>query len=255
MKNSRTLFLLVLIIICSCATNQNIRPIAVDIQTNDTIAAKGLSLKKGKICFINSASYWLQSNKGFTKNSNGNYSMGQWFEKNHTSTTYQTSHMDTIISDEFVNLMALQEVIKHVMPVFSFQVVNFNEVKNQEGNLNLDVMINEYHTDIIIDLSSLLIHVAGGSSDSYHTISALPPPNTSGEGLYNNSIYSEGSSNNIAMNYQSLWRIIVIEDNTTRELNLTGQTKYDHKDNLQANLLACAKQAGKDLSALLVSHD
>lgn len=246
-----SIYVLLILLTYSCNTSKQMlvsQPVAINMQTQDTIPYKSISLQKGKICYLTTTSYdyvlpdmdifKLRNSSDFIMSSSQSPLWGS------ASDSYQT---DTVLLSQFLVRTALEKVSEKSLPGSEF--IYYHAEEHERDKKNLDSIIETFNPDYIIILNKLEFRVNGNvfrgasiASSKYSTgdfdVTTTGPVFT--------------HTGNILITYDALWNIKQLKDNQQTEIYQKGEVhaNYFKNYNIIEHLLSTARQAGNDFLTL-----
>lgn len=245
---------LIIILLCSCTMKKHMIPAtAFDMVTGDKIINKGISLKKGKVCYIYTTSYEGQlPDMGIFKNiSNSNSIPTMLNADSFLGSASSSSKADTVINNDLIVQIALQETINNNLPGFQYQFVPNEEFIDSTGKLNTDIIQKKYNPDIIINLTELSVKISGKTSKGTTVMVSQPMMEIPGE--YSSVSPETNFSGNIFMDYTATWEVLNLKENKEKKIRQNGRyiSGYNDKYSLYTEMIASAKKIGKEFSSLI----
>ncbi|RNC65175.1 hypothetical protein D7D25_08400 [Proteiniphilum sp. X52] len=236
----------------SCNTSRQMpvsQPVAINMQTQDTIPHKSISLQKGKICYLTTTSYdyVLPDMDIFELNSSSDFitSSSQSPLSGSASDSYQT---DTVLRSQFLVRTALEKVAENSSLGSEFIYYHTKELKRDKKDL--DSIIKSFNPDYIIILNKLEFRVNG---NVFRNASIASSKYSTGDFYVTTSEPIFTYTGNILITYDALWNIKHLKDDQQTEISQKGEVhaNFFKNYNIIEHLVSTARQAGNDFLTLL----
>lgn len=247
------IYAFLLLLACSCVTSNEIsmvQPVAIDMQTQDTIRGKGIALKKGKVCYLSTTSYGyvLPDNNVLELKNSSNFFTTSFHPAlwGSSSLSYQA---DTVVNSQFLVKTALEKVAEKSLP--GFEYIYFHAKEHESDKQHLDSMIETFDPNYIITLDKLEFRVTSNAFIGGATVMQKLSQGCGETIISYNPIFTYAGKVSIA--YDALWNIKRLKDNRQTVIDQKGEVISDYYRNYDIirHLLYTAQQAGSDFLALL----
>ena len=226
---------------------------AFDVATGAKITDKSVSLRKGKVCYIYTTSYeGTLPDMGIFKNiTNSNSIPNMLKADSFVGAASSSSKADTIVNNDLIVQTALQETINNNLPGFQYQFVSNEEFTDSTGHLNITIIQKKYNPDFIINLTELSVKISGEANTGTSVMVSQPMMEIPGE--YSSISPETSFSGNIFMDYTATWEVLNLRDSKKQKIRQNGRyiSGYNNNYSLYTEMMASAKQIGKEFSSLI----
>lgn len=255
----RTIVCILFMLLTSCAVKKLQRPTTVvDIDAGAKVEESSIDLERGKICYLYTSQYNDQNiNKTKLKNiSNSSFFPAKGWSENASfyGSATSLSKIDTVIKDDQIVRMTLDEALRRSPIGSQFQFVPQEEFTDQSGAPDISFVHKKFNPDIIIDLKSLSLKLKGDANIG--TNIAQSAPGNTDIGTYSSTSPYTNYYGNVLMDYTALWEVQDVKENKIKKIKQSGRyvSVYYENYSLQKEILSCSQKIGREFSSLIKGY-